>query len=175
MNSLIKISRLSNILISRRPGVLGASLRLKGTNEPPKSEAEQIEVIHKNEETYFTEVKKSFDNLKVQRAYETVEEKRSRLLYQSRKRGTLENGLLLSNFSAKYLPDMNEKELNEFDSIINNLTNEWDLYYWLTNAIQVPKELEDSKVLKSMKEYCANDMKQVRILQPDLDSIKRKF
>ena len=64
---------------------------------------------------------------------------------------------------------MTEQELNEYDSIINNLHNEWDLYYWLTNATPVPDELKQSKILELMKNFCANDMKQFCAAgQPDI-------
>ncbi len=39
---------------------------------------------------------------------EPMDTKRARLLYQSRKRGIRENGLLLGTFAKKYLPDFNE-------------------------------------------------------------------
>lgn len=38
-----------------------------------------------------------------------------RLIYQSRKRGMLENGLLLSTFAAKFLGQMSDKQLQEYD------------------------------------------------------------
>lgn len=44
-----------------------------------------------------------------------METKRARLLYQARKRGTLENGLLLSTFAYKYLKAMNDKQMSDFD------------------------------------------------------------
>ena len=131
-------------------------------------EEEEIEKIKANEAKYFQNVKESFDNLQKNRAGESLEEKRSRLMYQSRKRGTLENGLLLSHFSSKYLPGMDEKSLNELDKIINGLHNEWDLYYWLTGANKIPEEFQSNKVLKLMKEFAANQEKQSRIVQPDL-------
>ena len=53
-----------------------------------------------------------------------------RLLYQSRKRGMLENGLLLSTFASKYLDSMTEDELMQYDMMINFPSNDWDLYYW---------------------------------------------
>ncbi|RNA06803.1 succinate dehydrogenase assembly factor mitochondrial-like [Brachionus plicatilis] len=102
------------------------------------------------------------------RSGESLEEKRSRLIYQSRKRGTLENGLLLSHFSAKYLPGMDEVGLNEFDKIINGLYNEWDLYYWLTGATKIPEDIECSKIFQLMKQFTANQNKESRITQPDL-------
>lgn len=48
---------------------------------------------------------------------ETVETMRARLVYQSRKRGTLESDLLLSTFAKEQLSQMNEAELKEFDRV----------------------------------------------------------
>ena len=48
---------------------------------------------------------------------ESVEKLRARLVYQSRKRGTLESDLLLSTFAKEQLPSMNEVELKEFDKV----------------------------------------------------------
>lgn len=167
MNRLVKFSSFS--LTRQVNSLIKPSNRFLSSKKPPsKEESEQIKVIETNEEKYFENVKESFDKLQKNRENESLEEKRSRLMYQSRKRGTLENGLLLSHFSAKYLPEMNEKHLNEYDKIINSLHNEWDLYYWLTGANQVPEELKSSEVLQMMKKYSANDLKQSRIVQPDL-------
>jgi succinate dehydrogenase assembly factor 2 len=70
---------------------------------------------------------------------------------------------------------MNEAELNDYDNIINNLHNEWDLYYWLTNARPIPDELKNSKIIQLMKEYCANDKKQSRLVLPDLPDMQQKL
>ena len=131
-----------------------------------KSIEEEIKAIKQNENNYFGNVKKSFDNLKANRTLETLEEKRARLKYQSRKRGTLENGLLLSNFAHENLKTMSEDELNEYDKIINNLHNEWDLYYWLTDTMPLPQELESSELMKKMKKFCQNEQRLSRITQP---------
>lgn len=48
---------------------------------------------------------------------ESVEKMRARLVYQSRKRGTLESDLLLSTFARERLGDMSEEELREFDKV----------------------------------------------------------
>ena len=48
---------------------------------------------------------------------ESIETTRSRLVYQSRKRGTLENDLLLSTFAQEHLGTMNAEELSEFDKV----------------------------------------------------------
>lgn len=42
---------------------------------------------------------------------------RARLVYQTRKRGTLENDLLFSTFARDNLPTMTVKEMQEFDKV----------------------------------------------------------
>ncbi|KAL7823178.1 DUF339 domain-containing protein [Trichoderma gracile] len=56
--------------------------------------------------------------------------KRARLLYQSRKRGTLESDLLLSTFAAQHLPTMTTAQLDQYDLFLDE--NDWDIYYWAT-------------------------------------------
>lgn len=48
---------------------------------------------------------------------ETIETTRARLIYQSRKRGTLESDLLLSTFAKEHLGTMDAEELSEFDKV----------------------------------------------------------
>ncbi|KAL8875410.1 MAG: hypothetical protein Q9198_006230, partial [Flavoplaca austrocitrina] len=55
---------------------------------------------------------------------------RARLLYQSRKRGTLESDLLLSTFADANLPHMTTQQLQQFDVFLDE--NDWDIYYWAT-------------------------------------------
>lgn len=51
------------------------------------------------------------------RPNETIETLRARLVYQSRKRGTLESDLLLSTFARDHLSVMTQGELNEYDKV----------------------------------------------------------
>ena len=44
----------------------------------------------------------------------------------------LENGLLLSNFAARYLGEMKEPQLSVYDKLINQPSNDWEIYYWAT-------------------------------------------
>ena len=46
-----------------------------------------------------------------------MEKMRARLVYQGRKRGTLESDLLLSTFAKERLDSMSEEELREFDKV----------------------------------------------------------
>lgn len=61
-----------------------------------------------------------------------VETLRSRLYYQSKKRGILENDILLGGFADSKLNGLSESELREYDKIINGEHMEWDLYYFVT-------------------------------------------
>lgn len=45
-----------------------------------------------------------------------------RLIYQSRKRGMLENGLLLSTFAKKYLNDFDDEQLRLYDRSSHKFT-----------------------------------------------------
>lgn len=51
------------------------------------------------------------------RPNEQTETLRARLVYQSRKRGTLESDLLLSTFANDHLMTMSEAELKEYDKV----------------------------------------------------------
>ena len=62
---------------------------------------------------------------------ESLSSLRARLVYQTRKRGTLESDLLLSTFAKENLPVMSEVELREFDKVM--LCNRLRLWF-LTSA-----------------------------------------
>jgi succinate dehydrogenase assembly factor 2 len=98
---------------------------------------------------------------------ETTGEKRARLLYQSRKRGMLENGILLSCFAGKYLKGMNDDQLSMFDNLINKPSNDWDIFHWITGKTPTPTEYQ-SEIMDSLKEFVQNKNKQERLRQPDL-------
>lgn len=90
-----------------------------------------------------------------------------RLLYQSRKRGMLENGLILSTFAKKYLSSFDDKQLHLYDCLINLPTNDWDIFYWATGAKPTPPEF-DNEVMDLLKEHIKNADRQTRIMQPEL-------
>lgn len=51
------------------------------------------------------------------RPNESTDTLRARLVYQSRKRGTLESDLLLSTFARDFLGKMTHKEMQEYDKV----------------------------------------------------------
>lgn len=53
----------------------------------------------------------------LERQNESVDTLRARLVYQSRKRGTLESDLLLATFARDNLKIMSEDELKEYDKV----------------------------------------------------------
>uniref|UniRef100_A0A6B2GA15 Succinate dehydrogenase assembly factor 2, mitochondrial (Trinotate prediction) n=1 Tax=Myxobolus squamalis TaxID=59785 RepID=A0A6B2GA15_MYXSQ len=97
---------------------------------------------------------------------EVIDVKRKRLLYQSRKRGTLENCLILSNFADKRLAEMSENELKLYDDVINNNCNEWDLYRSLVDSESTLKV--ENIILKEMIEFTKNNLSEDRTRQPNL-------
>lgn len=86
------------------------------------------------------------------RSNENIDKKRARLIYQSRKRGMLENGVILSAFADKYVNKFDEKQLDEYDRLINLPTNDWDIYYWATKTKPTPPEFESS-VMQMLQEH----------------------
>ncbi|KAK5164748.1 Succinate dehydrogenase assembly factor 2 mitochondrial [Saxophila tyrrhenica] len=66
----------------------------------------------------------------LRRTGEDANTMRARLLYQSRKRGTLESDLLLSTFADQNLGNMTPKQLQQYDLFLDE--NDWDIYYWAT-------------------------------------------
>ncbi|ETI19258.1 hypothetical protein G647_09090 [Cladophialophora carrionii CBS 160.54] len=77
----------------------------------------------------------------LRRTGEDLPTMRARLLYQSRKRGTLESDLLLSTFAAENLSSMSRSQLEQYDRFLDE--NDWDIYYWATQSeANTPTSLE---------------------------------
>lgn len=77
---------------------------------------------------------------------------RSRLIYQSRKRGILENCIIFTSFSDKYLKTFDCAQLQMYDALINSKHNEWDLYAWVIGSKPVPQEF-DNNVMNLLKHH----------------------
>ncbi|KAK4927176.1 Succinate dehydrogenase assembly factor 2 mitochondrial [Elasticomyces elasticus] len=75
----------------------------------------------------------------LRRTGEDISTMRARLLYQSRKRGTLESDLLMSTFAAENLGKMSKSQLEQYDLFLDE--NDWDIYYWVTQT-GTPTSLE---------------------------------
>ncbi|KAJ8726928.1 hypothetical protein PYW08_015325 [Mythimna loreyi] len=97
---------------------------------------------------------------------QSLETRKARLLYQSRKRGMLENDLLLSTFAKKHLHSLNEEQTLMYDRLINTVSNDWDLFYWMVEKQPTPKEY-DNEIMDMLKKHAKNEDK-VSLRVPNL-------
>ncbi|XP_043099406.1 succinate dehydrogenase assembly factor 2, mitochondrial isoform X2 [Puntigrus tetrazona] len=107
-----------------------------------------------------------------ERPGEPLEIKRKRLLYESRKRGMLENCILLSLFAKQYLNTMSESQLKQYDRLINEPSNDWDIYYWATEAQPTP-DVYRGEVMDMLKEFTKNKDMEQRLDAPDLEYLDK--
>ncbi|KAF5356805.1 hypothetical protein D9756_006570 [Leucocoprinus leucothites] len=100
----------------------------------------------------------------IPRPNEPVEQLRARLIYQSRKRGTLESDLLLSTFARDNLARMTEAELKEYDKLFEQLLDEpdWDIYYWCTEERTPPPRWANTELLGQLRLHAKNEGKVIR-------------
>lgn len=104
----------------------------------------------------------------IQRTGESIDVKRARLVYQSRKRGILESDLLLSRFAKRYLSGFSQEELDEYDKLLDE--PDWDIYYWATKNYDVtplPDKWKNSKILKLLQEDAENKEREI-LRMPEL-------
>ncbi|OQR67714.1 succinate dehydrogenase assembly factor 2-A [Tropilaelaps mercedesae] len=103
---------------------------------------------------------------------ESTEKLRARLLYQSRKRGTLEIDLLLSTFAKEHLKKFSRTQLNEYDELINrSSTNEWDIYYWCVGRDEAPDAVKNNSIFKLLVEHTKNTRREQRLHMPPLQHV----
>ncbi|PWN43405.1 DUF339-domain-containing protein [Ceraceosorus guamensis] len=96
---------------------------------------------------------------------EDRERRIARLIYQARKRGTLETDLLLSTFAQQHLKNMPDIEVLEFDILLDE--PDWDLFYWLTERKPVPERWRASFETEGrlgwrLRKHTKNENKEVR-------------
>ena len=98
---------------------------------------------------------------------EPLEEKRRRLIWQSRKRGISENDLLLTTWFEKNHENMTWEKMDEYDQLINAHVNEWDVFYWISKTRPTPEQF-DNETMHALQEHCENKQKEKRLRQPVL-------
>lgn len=104
----------------------------------------------------------------IKRSGESIDVKRARLTYQSRKRGILESDLLLSRFAKKHLHVFTMEQLDEFDLLLDEA--DWDIYYWATGNYDVtplPEKWKNSEILKMLQEDAQSNKGEI-LRMPDL-------
>ncbi|WRT63228.1 uncharacterized protein IL334_000131 [Kwoniella shivajii] len=99
------------------------------------------------------------------RTGENLDTLRSRLIYQTRKRGTLETDLILSTFAKEFLPTMDMDEMKQFDKLLDE--PDWDIFYWSVQKREPPPRWKDTSLLKKLIVHAKNEGKVVRMM-PEL-------
>ncbi len=64
----------------------------------------------------------------------------------------LENGLVLSSFAEKYLSQLTSVQLDQYDTLINQPSNDWQLYYWFTGREETPIQY-NNEVMDLIKKH----------------------
>ncbi|KAJ1653219.1 Succinate dehydrogenase assembly factor 2 mitochondrial [Dispira simplex] len=112
----------------------------------------------------------SFKNIEITRpprSNESIDAQRRRIVYQSRKRGILENDLLLSNFVNRHVPIYERHQLDELDILLE--IPDWDLYYYLTDKQPIPQQLSQLSVWPALQRYVREKRTSV-LMMPNLKS-----
>ena len=73
---------------------------------------------------------------------EAVKTQRARLLFQSRKHGLKELEFIFNRFAMANINQMEKKELDQYDDIINHPANEWLVFFWIMGVLKLPPELK---------------------------------
>ena len=78
-----------------------------------------------------------------------------RLLFRSRHRGMQETDILLGGFAERHLGELNEAQLDRFETILEQ--NDADLFDWISGKKAVPGSLDDDvmRLLKTFREALA--------------------
>ena len=66
---------------------------------------------------------------------------------------------------------MDDSMLAQYDKLINQPSNDWELYYWMTEAKPTPEEFE-GPVMDMLKRHAKNENMDVWIRQPDLKPVQ---
>ncbi|XP_066503938.1 succinate dehydrogenase assembly factor 2, mitochondrial isoform X1 [Hoplias malabaricus] len=75
-------------------------------------------------------------------------------------------------FAKNYLESMNEAQLHQYDRIINEPSNDWDIYYWAIEAKPTP-EVYQGEVMDLLKEFTKNRQMEQRLDAPSLEYLDK--
>ncbi|KAG9352600.1 hypothetical protein JZ751_021014 [Albula glossodonta] len=75
---------------------------------------------------------------------------------------------LCSLFAKQYLNTMTEAQLQQYDKLINEPSNDWDIYYWATEAQPTPPDYQ-GEVMNMLQEFTKNREQEQRLRAPDLE------
>jgi succinate dehydrogenase assembly factor 2 len=67
-----------------------------------------------------------------------------------------------------HVAGMSRAELLEYDMILNDHSNEWDMYAWTVGQKPLPEYLQSSGVMKKLMEFTRNKGKDMKSQMPPL-------
>ncbi|KAG8125527.1 hypothetical protein E2320_020674 [Naja naja] len=76
--------------------------------------------------------------------------------------------MFLFLFAKENLNQMNEQQLDLYDRLINEPSNDWDIYSWATETKPAP-EIFENEILQMLREFTKNKHREKRLRQPDLE------
>lgn len=76
---------------------------------------------------------------------EILDNRRKRLLFQSRHRGMQENDLMIGRFAERHIADLDDGQLDRFEALLDQSDN--DLFNWISGKVPVPAA-HDTDVMK---------------------------
>jgi succinate dehydrogenase assembly factor 2 len=62
---------------------------------------------------------------------------------------------------------MDANQVKLYDDLINQPTNDWDIFYWSTNTKPTPDEY-NNEIMDMLKKHVSNERKEQRLRQPGL-------
>ncbi|NVK18362.1 MAG: succinate dehydrogenase assembly factor 2 [Methylocystaceae bacterium] len=76
-----------------------------------------------------------------------------RLHHKCKYMGVHENDVIFARFSERYLDDLSPKELDQFETLLEE--NDWDIFLWISAKRDVPEKFENSVMdkLRNCQEY----------------------
>ncbi|MCI4383844.1 hypothetical protein PDJAM_G00031270 [Pangasius djambal] len=67
---------------------------------------------------------------------------------------------------------MSESQLRQYDRLINEPSNDWDIYYWATEAKPTP-DVYQGEVMDLLKEFTKNREMEQRLDAPNLEYLDK--
>jgi len=69
-----------------------------------------------------------------------------RLRHKCKYMGMHENDVIFARFSDRYLDELSEQEVTQFETLIEE--NDVDIFKWITGKLELPTEYDNTVMLK---------------------------
>lgn len=79
-----------------------------------------------------------------------MDDRRKRILFRSQHRGMVETDFFLGRFAIRYLEELNEKQLGQFEALLEEGDN--DLFNWISKKVNPPSD-HDNDVLNLLIDF----------------------